>query len=254
MPQRRQERPQQGLSDRCFMHWIQSELSHLRVLIVNPYPEIRTIMRGFLGDIGIYDTYTADNSVRALNLIPEVRPDIAILDKQIGPVNGVSLTRYLRCDPNSPRPDLPIVFMGMFYGELQLFEARDAGVSEVVAMPFSGNALQSHVKAARHQRPIIATGKYVGPDRRRREVNFYFAERRRAWKNGKPKPVPTTKIETTDALDQFATLDQMAVMSQAGKKSSATAIDPVSEGKSIEQALLEKASAALGTSGLIAAA
>jgi two-component system chemotaxis response regulator CheY len=163
------------------MRWVETEFSDLKVLIVNAFPEFRTIMRGFLGDIGIYETYTADNSARALMFIPELKPDMAILDKFIRPVDGVKLTKYIRSDANSPRPDLPIVLLATFWRPDGLYEARDAGVSEVVAKPFTANALLSHVKAAMHApRPIIATGKYIGPDRRRREDIFYFNERRRS--------------------------------------------------------------------------
>jgi len=162
------------------MRWIETEFSDMKVLIVNAFPEFRTIMRGFLGDIGIYETYTADTASRALKAIPELKPDMAILDRHIKPIDGVKLTKYIRSDAHSPRPDLPIVLLATFWREDGLYEARDAGVSEVVAKPFSAKALQSHVRAAvKAPRPIIATGKYIGPDRRRKDDIFYFDERRR---------------------------------------------------------------------------
>lgn len=161
------------------MQWNYCELSDLRVLIVNAYPEFRAIIRGVLGDIGIHETYGAEDSVRALDMIPELQRDMAIFDAQIAPVNGVNLTKYIRRDPNSPMPELPIVLVASFWGEDLVFEARDAGASEIVAKPFSASALQKHVKAATEHRPTIATGDYVGPDRRRKVESFDGPDRRR---------------------------------------------------------------------------
>ena len=161
------------------MQWNYNELSELRVLIVNTFPELRTIIRGVLGDIGIHETYGAEDSQRALDMIPELKPDIAIFDSQIAPVNGVSLTKYIRRDPNSPMPELPIVLVATFWGEELVFEARDAGASEIVAKPFSASALQKHVKAATEYRPTIASGDYVGPDRRRKVESFIGPDKRR---------------------------------------------------------------------------
>lgn len=161
------------------MRWNYNELSNLRVLIVNSYPEFRTIMRGVLRDIGIHETYGAEDSARALDLIPELKPDIAIFDAQIAPVNDVNLTKYIRRYPLSPMPELPIVLVASFWGEELVFEARDAGASEIVAKPFSASALQKHVRAATEHRPIIATGDYVGTDRRRKVEDYFGPDKRR---------------------------------------------------------------------------
>ena len=57
--------------------------------------------------------------------------------------------------------------------------ARDAGVDEFIAKPVTAKALLARINSiVNHRRPFIRTGRYFGPDRRRKNMPFDGPEKR----------------------------------------------------------------------------
>ena len=60
-----------------------------------------------------------------------------------------------------------------------MIEARDSGVTEIIAKPVSLRSLYSRIVAViERPRPFIRTPDYFGPDRRRRQIPIDFEDRR----------------------------------------------------------------------------
>lgn len=96
------------------------------------------------------------------------------------PINGIEFVRRVRTDKNSPNPDVPIIMTSAVTSMKTVIEARDAGIDEFVATPFSFNILCEHIiGVTSNPRPVLKSKAYSGPDRRRRTRNMDGMDRRR---------------------------------------------------------------------------
>ena len=96
--------------------------------------------------------------------------DLAIVDFQMLPVDGVEFTRMVRNAPDSKNPYLPIIMMTGHSEKSRVVDARDAGVTEFVAKPLTAKAVLDRIQAViYHPRPFVRSATYFGPDRRRRD-------------------------------------------------------------------------------------
>ena len=60
-----------------------------------------------------------------------------------------------------------------------VYTARDAGMSEYLAKPFTANLIHSRIcSVVESQRPFVRARGYFGPDRRRRRIEFAGRNRR----------------------------------------------------------------------------
>ncbi len=86
-------------------------LSALRVLLVDDNPHMRAIMASILNGSGIRQIYQCGDGAEALEAMRQWPTDIAIVDFQMSPVDGVEFTHLVRNAPDSVNPYLPVVMM-----------------------------------------------------------------------------------------------------------------------------------------------
>jgi DNA-binding response OmpR family regulator len=86
----------------------------------------------------------------------------------------------VRAEKSSPDPYLPIILLSGFTDPKQIRIARNMGVNEILAKPFSPEALYGRLTSiVRQPRPFFETVGYFGPDRRRRKTGVVEPYRRR---------------------------------------------------------------------------
>jgi DNA-binding response OmpR family regulator len=87
--------------------------------------------------------------------------------------SGLDLVHYLRNSPESPSRAMPIVML-TGRGELSDVEAaRDVGITEFVVKPFSAQTLFSRLEqVVDNPRNFVISQAFVGPERRRRDVEL----------------------------------------------------------------------------------
>ena len=74
-----------------------AETGRIRVLLADDHPVVRQGVREFLEqEEGIEVVGEAGDGIRALDLILQIQPDVAILDVQMPGMTGVEVTRQLR--------------------------------------------------------------------------------------------------------------------------------------------------------------
>ena len=160
------------------------DFSSLRILIVDDSAHMRLLVKRVLTSFNI--TYVAEVSDgnQAIQVMGEKMPDIVITDFAMERMDGIELTRFIRLSDESPNPYLPIIMMTGFTEMHRVVEARDAGVSEIVAKPVSATAMFSRLVAVvERPRPFIRIDGFFGPDRRRRQVPLKGPDRRLAGKD-----------------------------------------------------------------------
>ncbi len=158
-----------------------SGLEALQVLTVEDNAHMRAIVGALLQGLGLKDVRHARDGEQALEILGEHPVDIALVDFQMAPMDGVSFTRLIRTGEASPNIYLPIIMMTGHSQRSRVCEARDAGVTEFVAKPLTARALALRIGAVIHRpRPFVRTASYFGPDRRRRDDPRHASLGRRA--------------------------------------------------------------------------
>jgi two-component system chemotaxis response regulator CheY len=158
-----------------------SSLSALQVLLVDDNQHMRAIASAVLQSAGVKKVREAADGGAALEMLREHPIDLAIVDFNMFPLDGVEFTRLVRNSPDSPNPYLPIIMMTGHSERARVYEARDAGVTEFVVKPITAKAILDRIQAVIFRpRPFVKTEGYFGPDRRRTDASNYRGPRRRA--------------------------------------------------------------------------
>jgi CheY-like chemotaxis protein len=153
----------------------------LRVLLVDDNQHMRAIVTTVLAGVGVKHVRETRDGAEALEALRDWPADLAIVDFQMFPLDGVEFTRMVRNAPDSKNPYLPVIMMTGHSEKSRVVEARDAGVTEFVAKPLTAKAVLDRIQAViYHPRPFVRTADYFGPDRRRRDDPGFAEPWRRA--------------------------------------------------------------------------
>ena len=156
-------------------------LSDLTVLVVDDKEPIRDLICGILETFGVQNIRQAADGLGAFRDMRFHAPDAVITDLKMRPVDGLTFTRSVRTDPSSPVPDVPILMVTGHAEKRYVEEARDAGVTEFLAMPVTANAVAERLTSAiQRPRAFVRSSAFVGPDRRRRQLPIVSRVSRRA--------------------------------------------------------------------------
>jgi two-component system chemotaxis response regulator CheY len=149
----------------------------LRFLLVDDNHHMRAIAAAILRSADARQIREANDGAEALDALRTWPADIAIADFKMAPMDGVEFARQVR---HGRDPYLPIIMMTGFSDRSRVFEARDAGVNEVLVKPITARGLLERVeRVVLNPRPFIRTDSYFGPCRRRRDDGDYRGEERR---------------------------------------------------------------------------
>ncbi|MDB5367044.1 MAG: two-component system response regulator [Rhodospirillales bacterium] len=160
------------------------DLSKLAILVVDDNLHMRRLVRDMLHAFGVGQVHEAAEGGAALTILRQTWVDILICDWVMEPVDGFELTRMLRAASDVPNPMLPIIMMTGYTEAHRVLAARDAGITEMLAKPFSaGKLYQRLIATIEYPRAFIRSPRYTGPDRRRFNNPSYEGPDRRAKKS-----------------------------------------------------------------------
>lgn len=158
-----------------------SSLQSLKVLLVDDNQNMRAIAAAVLHSADIREVREATDGAAAYEILRQHPIDVAIIDFNMAPMDGVAFTRLVRTDPHSPNIYLPIIMMSGHSEASRVREARDAGVTEFLVKPITAKAVLDRINAViLKPRPFVKTDSYFGPCRRRKQVEDYAGPFRRA--------------------------------------------------------------------------
>ena len=155
-----------------------------RILLVDDHTHVRSIFTSILNGLGMFRLSMADRSDRALSMLQAEPIDLVITDFNMPGLSGIGLAQRIRQEIRSknPRfnPSIPIIMITSFGTKKCLIAARDAGVDEFLAKPFTTLGVAEHIDSAINmQRPFIVSDTYIGPCRRRKVDPILSGLRRR---------------------------------------------------------------------------
>lgn len=155
------------------------DFSQISVLVAEHNSYMRQTIRSILRTFNIGQVTEATTPDQAWGIIQSISPDVVFTDWAPG-FDGMQLLKQIRRDPESPNAFMPVVVVTSLTDEEHVLTARDLGMTEFLAKPFSPRQIFLRLQLiAEHPRSFIRTGNFFGPDRRRRRINVKM-ERRNA--------------------------------------------------------------------------
>ncbi len=158
-----------------------ADYSTLKILLIEDNQHMRSIVGAILKGSGIRNVREARDGAEALDMLRQYPADIALVDFNMDPIDGVEFTKMLRNAPDSSNPYLPIIMITGHSERSRVIQARDAGINEFVVKPLTARALLGRLDSViMRPRPFIRCKNYFGPDRRRTDDKAYAGPFRRS--------------------------------------------------------------------------
>ncbi|MEP3246799.1 MAG: response regulator [Sneathiella sp.] len=165
------------------------DLSGFTIIVVDDNSYMVSLLRSTLLGLGVgtVKSYTdAKEAIEFMKLVKEnpvragvMQIDFIISNWQMAPIDGLMLLRWVRNHKDSINRFVPFLMVTGFGDKGKVEEARDLGVSEVLAKPFSVNSVAEKVtQIITSQRQFVQNAQYFGPDRRRQSLVFQGEEKR----------------------------------------------------------------------------
>lgn len=115
-----------------------------RILVVDDQPANLRVVSSLLSRHG-YEVFTAADGADALAMLPDLRPDLVLLDMLMPNMDGFALLGEIKQNPELLR--LPVVFLTVAQDRDLLLRAFDAGAVDYVTKPFMPEELLARVNA-----------------------------------------------------------------------------------------------------------
>jgi len=157
-------------------------LERLSILLVEDNLYIRDIMESVLKQLGFGWVTTARNGKEAIEFLQLAgktqgqssgltNVDMVLCDLLMSPINGLLLLRWIRMQKESANRFMPFIMISGAADKEYVEAARDLGVTEFIAKPFSAQSISDRVmKVIENPRQFVTNTEYFGPDRRRRRM------------------------------------------------------------------------------------
>jgi CheY-like chemotaxis protein len=167
------------------------DLERLSVYLVEDNAYIRSILSTVLHQFHFGRVQTATNGADAIEHFKKQAasrdghmPDLIICDMIMAPINGLLVLRWIRTAKECPNRFLPFIMISGAADEKFVRGARDLGVTEFLAKPFSAMTVyQKILEVIDHSRQFVTTTKYFGPDRRRQPTDWAGKKEQRVTKD-----------------------------------------------------------------------
>ncbi|SCA56110.1 Response regulator receiver protein [Candidatus Terasakiella magnetica] len=135
-----------------------------------------TVLRTF----GVRNCVFASNEADMMEMLLTQRPDVIFMEWRLKSDSGIDLVKKIRNASFESYQHTPIFMLTAMTDMENVSEARDAGVNEFLARPFSPGNLYSRICAmVANPRPFVDCATYKGPDRRRRRMPVPIDRRRK---------------------------------------------------------------------------
>jgi CheY-like chemotaxis protein len=114
-----------------------------KILVAEDERDIRELI-GFTLRFAGFEVVLVTNGVEAIEKVPQVQPDLIVLDVRMPKMTGYEACIRLKEDPATSM--IPVVFLSAKGQEGEIKEGLDLGAMEYIVKPFAPDDLTSQVK------------------------------------------------------------------------------------------------------------
>ena len=155
------------------------DFSTIRFLVVDGNRLFLDMIRDVLVMMGAATVLRAPDVEKAKKMLRDENIDVLITEWNLEGQSGMELLHHIRSSGESPNRMLPVVMLTANSEENYVLTARDHGVTEFLAKPFTvQNFYDRLVSVIARPRVFVDAESYFGPDRRRRQTEFSGPDRR----------------------------------------------------------------------------
>ena len=115
------------------------------ILYVDDEPDIREVVQMSLSLVEGLDVQVCESGERALQWMPQLQPDLVLLDVMMPGMDGPSTLQKMRTIPTLAK--IPVVFMTAKAMPQEVARFRELGAVSVIAKPFDPIQLGNQVVA-----------------------------------------------------------------------------------------------------------
>lgn len=123
-----------------------TDLSRLKVLLVDDNAALRGALRVSLHAFGCGQVLEADTVDRALDVMRSRSIDLVITDWKMRPRDGIDFVRTLRRPETGGQPWVPVIMLSAYSDGDRIAEARRAGVDAFLVKPFTAASLAASLR------------------------------------------------------------------------------------------------------------
>ncbi len=114
-----------------------------KVLVAEDERDIRELIGFTLRFAGLDVTLTR-NGAEAIEQVPQLKPDIIMLDVRMPKMTGYEACRALKDDPTTSK--IPVVILSAKGQDGEIQQGKDAGADHYIVKPFAPDKLTERVK------------------------------------------------------------------------------------------------------------
>jgi len=163
-----------------------ASLDKVTILILEDNSHMALILREIMRGFGLRDIREARDAATAFEIIKDNPTDIALVDQNLGDLDGSEFIQLIRNADDSPNPFIQIIMVTAHGDRKTVMEAIRSGANEFMVKPVTPLDLYKKLRACIDKpRQFVRTKTYFGPDRRRRQDPVYRGPWRR--KNDPPE-------------------------------------------------------------------
>ena len=112
-----------------------------RVLIVDDNAHVRRLVKEIVAEISNTESFECADGKSAIVSGQHWNADVALVDYEMHPMNGVAFTEKVRSGQTPYRRDMPIIMMTGHADQAHVVNARKAGVNAFLVKPLSVGAV-----------------------------------------------------------------------------------------------------------------
>lgn len=113
------------------------------ILYVDDEPDIREVVQMSLGLIADLAVHVCESGERALQMLPQLEPDLVLLDVMMPGMDGPTTLKSMRANPAFAA--IPVVFMTAKAMPQEIARFKEMGAVAVIPKPFDPMQLGSQV-------------------------------------------------------------------------------------------------------------
>ena len=153
---------------------------NIAIMVVDDNAFMRNLIVSTVRMLGMTNVVAKSSAADAIQALRESRRnpiaagmgtiDIILSDFVMEAVDGALFLRWVRTSKHAPDRFVPFLMVSGAADQQAVESARDAGVTEFLAKPFSAKSIGDRIlEAIRNPRQFVLVSGYFGPDRRRQD-------------------------------------------------------------------------------------